>query len=111
MKINNYVSRFSFPPMSLPKIANALEPRVIPEHKMWFNPLAPEPEEEEQPVERASNEDGAESECNGRRTGRGTQAGRGAPLEEAEAIVPKPDRPKVAVIVPEEQPPALTHNL
>ena len=41
VKINNYVSRFSFPPMSLPKIAKALEPRPIPEHKMWFNPLAP----------------------------------------------------------------------
>ena len=41
VKINNYVSRFSFPPMNLPKIAKALEPRPIPEHKMWFNPLAP----------------------------------------------------------------------
>ena len=49
VKINNYVSRFSFPPMSLPKIAKALEPRPISEHKMWFNPLASvsdgEPEE------------------------------------------------------------------
>ena len=41
VKINNYVSRFSFSPMDLPKIARALEPRPIPEHKMWFNPLAP----------------------------------------------------------------------
>ena len=41
VKINNYVSRFSFPIVRLPKIANALEPRPIPEHKMWFNPLAP----------------------------------------------------------------------
>ena len=41
VKINNYVSRFSFSPTNLPKIAKALEPRPIPEHKMWFNPLAP----------------------------------------------------------------------
>lgn len=41
VKINNYVSRFSFAPMNLPKIAKALEPRPIPEHKTWFNPLAP----------------------------------------------------------------------
>ena len=49
VKINNYVSRFSFPPMNLPKVAKALEPRLIAENKMWFNPLAPvsadEPEE------------------------------------------------------------------
>ncbi len=43
VKINNYVSRFSFPPMSLPKIAEALMSATIPEHKMWFNPLAPVP--------------------------------------------------------------------
>ncbi len=110
VKINNYVSRFSFPPMSLPKIANALEPRVIPGHKMWFNPLAPEPEEEEQPVDTQAtktepNPNATEGEPEEK------PAGRGAPLKEAEAIVPKPDRPKEAVIVPEEQPPALTHNL
>ena len=29
VKINNYVSRFSFPPMSLPKIAEALQRRKI----------------------------------------------------------------------------------
>lgn len=52
VKINNYVSRFSFPPMNLPKIANALEPRPIPEHKMWFNPLAPvAADEPETPVD------------------------------------------------------------
>ena len=52
VKINNYVSRFSFPTMNLPKIAKALEPRIIPEHKMWFNPLAPaETDGPEEPTE------------------------------------------------------------
>ena len=110
VKINNYVSRFSFPPMSLPKIANALEPRVIPEHKMWFNPLAPEQEEEAEPVDTEPtttelNPNVTEGEAEEE------PAGRGAPLKEAEAIVPKPNRIKAVVIVPEEQPPALTHNL
>ena len=41
VKLGNYVSRFSFPPMEMPKIAEALEPRVIPEKDMWFNPLEP----------------------------------------------------------------------
>ena len=42
VKINNYVSRFSFPPMSLPKIAEALEPRPIPEDRLWSTPFVPE---------------------------------------------------------------------
>ena len=37
--------------MNLPRIAKALEPRPIPEHKMWFNPLAPVAvDEPEQPA-------------------------------------------------------------
>ena len=52
VKINNYVSRFSFPIVRLPKVANALEPRPIPEHKMWFSPMAPvKPDEPEKATE------------------------------------------------------------
>ena len=40
VKLGNYVSRFSFPHMSLPVIAPALVPRPIPEEKMWLDPLA-----------------------------------------------------------------------
>ena len=105
VKINNYVSRFSFPPMSLPKIANALEPRAIPEHKMWFNPLAPEPEEESEDDGSVEEEEVTEDTTEER------PAAKGAPVKEAEAIVPKPEVPKLAVVTPSEQPPALTHNL
>ena len=95
--------------MSLPKIANALEPRVIPEHKMWFNPLAPEPEEAE-PVETEATTSGPNPKAKEREPDE-APAGRAASLKEAHAIVPKPDFPKVGVIVPEKQSPALTHNL
>ncbi len=45
VKLGNYVSRFSFPHMSYPIIAPALDPRPIAEQDMWFDPLAPvEPE-------------------------------------------------------------------
>lgn len=118
VKINNYVSRFSFPPMSLPKIANALEPRAIPEHKMWFNPLAPEPEEagetevlktdQAKPAATAATEQDsktAESKPDKK------PASSGAPLKEAEAIVLKSELPKPIVMIPKEQAPNLTHNL
>ena len=49
VKINNYVSRFAFPIVQYPKIAEALEPRHIPENKMWFDPL-----KEEEPAAPAS---------------------------------------------------------
>ena len=45
VKINNYVSRFAFPVVHFPKIAKALEPRPIPESKMWLKPI-----KEEQPA-------------------------------------------------------------
>ena len=110
VKINNYVSRFSFPPMSLPKIANALEPRVIPESQMWFNPLASEPEEpigvdmEESRIEAAAIPN-AESK-KPRAEPDETPATGGAPIKEAEAIIPKPDFTKpnlTAVVAPHQE--------
>ena len=114
VKINNYVSRFSFPPMSLPKIANALEPRVIPEHKMWFNPLAPEPEDEEATPE--TEESGpvsaeATSDIEEREPNEKPATSNGAPLKEAEAIVPKPEVPQLLIFVPKEQPPTISESL
>jgi hypothetical protein len=95
VKINNYVSRFSFPPMRLPKIAEALVPRVIPPHKMWFNPLAPVPPPA---VESASDpEDLAPS--------------KGAPIKEAEAMVPKLELPKAVVPSAQAQTSSISHNL
>ena len=46
VKINNYVSRFSFPHMAMPKIANALVQRKVPDSKLWLHPslLEDEPE-------------------------------------------------------------------
>ena len=97
VKINNYVSRFSFPPMSLPKIAEALKTRAIPEHKMWFNPLAPVGSDDAEPKSEA--------------TTTRKKPSKGAPIKEAQVIVPKPepDLPKVVVIAP--QAPPLSHNL
>lgn len=40
VKLGNYVSRFSFPHMTMRPIALALEPRIISEEQMWFDPLA-----------------------------------------------------------------------
>jgi type IV secretory pathway TraG/TraD family ATPase VirD4 len=111
VKINNYVSRFSFPPMSLPKIANALEPRAIPEHKMWFNPLAPEPG---QAAEAAAVPHTDSKELESKTEDEPATAG--APIREAAAIVPElelpeAEVPQLIVIVPNEEPPALTHNM
>lgn len=36
VKHGNYVSRFSFPPMSMRKVAEPLVPRVIPETELWL---------------------------------------------------------------------------
>ena len=47
VKLGNYVSRFSFPPMEMKKIAEGLKPRIVPESDLWFNPLQPrEPDTE-----------------------------------------------------------------
>ena len=121
VKINNYVSRFSFPPMSLPKIANALEPRVIPEHKMWFNPLAPEPEEPAKQEAETKEVETTDSAATGdpkevKSKPEEKPAAKGAPLKEGEALVlklepPRLEVPKVVAIVPKEEPPAISHNL
>ena len=117
VKINNYVSRFSFPPMSLPKIANALEPREIPEHKMWFNPLAPEPEDvawievEPEAIKPAVAASPEAPSRKPRSKPSEQPATKGAPVKEAEEIVPKLELPKVAVKTAEEEAPTLTHNL
>ena len=55
VKINNYVSRFSFPHVSFPKIADSLVPRKIPESTLWLDPsllIDDEPDDE-------ANEEGA----------------------------------------------------
>jgi hypothetical protein len=98
VKINNYVSRFSFPPMNLPKIAEALKARAIPEHKMWFNPLAPVSSDASEPTPDAAP------------TTTRKKPSKGAPIKEAEAIVPKPEPelPKVVIIA---QTSPLSHNL
>ncbi len=63
VKVNNYVSRFAFPHMTLPVIANPLEPRVIPESKMWFNPLAPmDASADTQPDSQGAQKEGEQSE-------------------------------------------------
>ena len=99
VKINNYVSRFSFPPMSLPKIAEALQRRKIAPNKMWFNPLAPAPAPA--PAQPVTEKPVSEPE---------KPASKGAPVKEAEALVPKREVPKVVPPPPiQEQP--LSQNL
>ncbi len=41
VKLGNYVSRFSFPPMELKKIAEGFELRAVAESDLWFDPLHP----------------------------------------------------------------------
>ncbi len=41
VKLGNYVSRFSFPPMELSKIAEGFELRPVAESDLWFDPLHP----------------------------------------------------------------------
>ncbi len=49
VKLGNYVSRFSFPPMDMKKIAEGLLPRIVPESDLWFDPLHPKrPKTEEE---------------------------------------------------------------
>jgi hypothetical protein len=102
VKINNYVSRFSFPPMSLPKIAEALVPRVIPQHKMWFNPLAPVPVADP-PATPSTAEPGSDPG--------NAASSKGAPIKEAEAMVPKLELPKAVVPSAQAQTSSISHNL
>jgi hypothetical protein len=95
VKINNYVSRFSFPPMSLPKIAEALVPRMIPSHKMWFNPLVPVPPPALEPA--SDPEDVAPTKS--------------APIKEAEAMVSKLELPRAMVPSAQAQTSSISHNL
>jgi hypothetical protein len=98
VKINNYVSRFSFPAMSLPKIAEALVPRVIPPHKMWFNPLAPDP---------AATLSGQSAMPSTEETA----STKGAPIKEDEAMVPKLELPKAVAPSAQAQTSSISHNL
>ena len=41
VKLGNYVSRFSFPPMHMPKKAEGFELRPVAESDLWFDPLHP----------------------------------------------------------------------
>ena len=102
VKINNYVSRFSFPPMSLPKVAEALIPRVIPPHKMWFNPLAPVPVAGP-PAAYSTAESGSDPG--------NAASSKGAPIKEAEAMVPKLELPKAVVPSAQAQTSSISHNL
>ena len=102
VKINNYVSRFSFPPMSLPKIAEALVPRVIPQHKMWFNPLAPVPVAGP-PAAPSTTEPASDRENAG--------SSKGAPIKEAEVLVPKLELSKAVVPSAQARTSSISHNL
>ena len=114
VKINNYVSRFSFPPMSLPKIAEALMPRPIPDHKMWFNPLAPvTPSSTPEPEPETPKAEAKPGSKKAKKPATDTKSNAGAPLKEAEAIVPdpEPEVPKVVVPAAQTQAPSLSQNL
>lgn len=143
VKVNNYVSRFAFPHMTLPVIAEALMPRVIPEGKLWFDPLAPveavapetqdaKPKEETAPPEKQPallkespnvwmTEPVEETKTKEVPEATAKPSSKGAPLKEAEALVPKPDAPKpeksqqkvpkVMLSLPALQPPSITHEM
>jgi hypothetical protein len=105
VKINNYVSRFSFPPMSLPKIAEALVPRVIPQHKMWFNPLA---------LVSAATVAGSQAALSVVEPAiipQATAPSKGAPIKEAEALVPKLELYKAGAPSAQVQTSSISHNL
>ena len=108
VKLNNYVSRFRLPPANMPKIAEALERREIPESKMWFDPLAPKqaaPAAVPEPVAkktRKTKKPTGESE---------STSSKGAPVKEGEAIVPELELPKVVVPPPQQDQPSLSQNL
>jgi len=56
VKLGNYVSRFSFPPMEMKKIAEGLLPRIVPESDLWFDPLHPKTSESDETEAPATNE-------------------------------------------------------
>jgi hypothetical protein len=85
--------------MSLPKIAEALQRRKIAPNKMWFNPLAPAPAPA--PAQPVTDKPVSEPE---------KPASKGAPVKEAEALVPKREVPKVVPPPPIQEPP-LSQNL
>ena len=68
---------------------------------MWFNPLAPEPASVE-PQPAAAEKSKPDEKL---------PTSNGAPIKEAEAIVPKPEVPKLVVLPPNEQLPTISHNL
>ena len=141
VKINNYVSRFAFPHMTLPVIAASLKPRAIPESKMWFDPLAPVEPEVPAETEGATKEEEAvpekepallkespnvwmkepEEEAKPGDKPKAKPSSKGAPLKEAEALVPapkapkpkteKPKVPKVVLSPPTPKPPSMTHEM
>ena len=84
-------------------------PRVIPEHKMWFNPARAgtrwtgvhRPTPMRPTRVRAAKP-----------TGREAASSKGAPLKEAEAIVPKLELPKAVVVLRAQvQTSSISHNL
>ena len=81
-----------------------MKPRVIEEHKMWFNPLAPVPKATEPAKTEALPEKPAS-------VPEEAASSKGAPVKEAEAIVPKLELPKVVIAQPQQETPSLTHNL
>ena len=90
--------------MNLPKIAEAVQQRAIPEHKMWFNPLAP--------VAKPTVPAGTEALTgNPASAPEEAASSKGAPVKEAEAIVPKPELPKVVSAQQQQETPSLAHNL
>lgn len=105
VKINNYVSRFSFPPMSLPKIAEPLVPRAIPAHKMWFNPLAPVR------AAAAAGQSAATPTAEPASDPEDATPTKGAPIKEAEAMVPKLELPKAITPSSQVQTSSISHNL
>jgi len=54
VKLGNYVSRFSFPPMQMKKIAEGLLPRLVPESDLWFDSLHPKTSESDETEARAT---------------------------------------------------------
>ncbi|SEC89352.1 type IV secretion system DNA-binding domain-containing protein [Terriglobus roseus] len=123
VKHNNYVSRFAFPHMTLPIIADALLPRAIPESKMWFDPLAPadkkpQPSAPDTTSTKADADEEEEWLTNPEEKPKPKRNAKpktsaGAPLKEAEALVPQlvPEAPKTVVSTLQVESAPLSHNL
>jgi len=54
VKLGNYVSRFSFPHMNMPIIAEPMMPRFVEEKDLWFDPLRAKVEEPDEKTEQAA---------------------------------------------------------